>query len=542
LAHFGVAANAHYFRHANSPPPKRSGEHMVHRPPNVIYVYADDLGRGMLSCYGQELIQTPNIHRIPAEGIRFTNFYGCILCPPARASLLLGPHDCHRGTCTYTSGGIYNRVASGAITVDQIAELIHTSSLLPQPGDLFLPHVARAAGCATAEIGKLEWGFATTAREIQSHGWEYHYGYYDHARCHGYYPPWLFENGSVVGIPGNARDDCGVNPEFESPQNAERRWDLTGRAVYSQDLFDQKILEFIRANRDRPFVLYHPSQLPHGPIAIPAVHPSVAANSRLTQYEKEYASMVLRLDQTVGMILDELQRLGIDDNTVVVFTSDNGHECYYRQEGRCDPTLNIRTGEPYDNVTTRMYSELSGDVFNGNDGMAGKKWTPWEGGPRIPAMIRWPGTIEPGRVSDRLIASYDFMPTLADILGTAQPPGKDGVSFAGELRGWPDPGPDHEYILYATDLGPAIVNRDGWKLRFVRQPRENHYQLYHLASDYREERNLIAEGPEHTVNRLSTVMLRECGGNFSNGMADAHHVWFPGWEFFGRDCDWRMRW
>lgn len=504
--------------------------------PNIIYIYADDLGRGMLSCYGQKHFSTPNIDRVANEGVRFTNFYGCVFCAPARASLLLGLHDCHRGTWTYTTGGIYNRVASGHITVDQIAELVHTTSLQPGPDDIFLPQVAKAAGYATGQIGKLEWGFATTCREIVRHGWDYHYGWYDHARCHGFYPPFLFEDGKVVQIPGNTRDDCGVTPEGETPENLEKRWDMSGKAVYSQDLFDQKILEFIRANRDRPFFLFHPSQLPHGPISIPGIHPSVAGNPALTQYEKEYASMVLRLDRTVGIVLDELERLGIDDKTMVMFSSDNGHECYYQEEGRCNHWMNVSTGEFYDDITTKHYSELSGDVFDGNDGMAGKKWTAWEGGPRVPAMVRWPGKVGAGRVSDRLIANYDLMATMADMVGVPCPSGKDGISYLPELLGEVDPSQGHEYVVFGSFKGPAIVTREGWKLRFIKQPGINTYQLYHLPDDYREERDLIKEGPADVVNHLSTAMLQECGGNYRNGMATTHLVSFPGWEFFGREC------
>lgn len=514
---------------------------MAGRTPNIIYIYADDLGRGMLSCYGQKHFGTPNIDRVASEGVRFTNFYGCAFCAPARASLLTGLHDCHRGTWTYSSGGIYNRHSAGRISLDQIAELLHTTGLQPGPDEIFLAQVAKRQGYVTAEIGKLEWGFATTAQEIKRHGWDYHYGYYDHARCHGFYPPYLFENGDIVEIPGNTRIDCGVTPSGETPENRGKRWDMSGKAVYSQDLFDTKILEFIRANRDRPFLLYHPSQLPHGPISIPAIHPSVADNPALTQYEKEYASMVLRLDRTVGLILDELQRLGIDDTTMVMFASDNGHSCYYREEGRCDDERNIGTGEAYDNITTRFLSELSGDVFNGNDGMAGKKFTNWEGGTRIAAMARWPGRIAPGRVSDRLIANYDFLPTLAEMVGAPCPDGKDGISFVPELLGESDPALGHEHVVFAARLGPAIVNRDGWKLRFIKLPTENHYQLYHLPDDYREERNLITEGPRDLVNQLSTTLLRECDGNYLNGTPEGHHVWLPGWEFFGPECDWQMR-
>jgi arylsulfatase A-like enzyme len=494
----------------------------------------------MLSCYGQKHFRTPNIDRIAGEGVRFTNFYGCIFCAPARASLLTGLHDCHRGTWTFTNAGLYEKLSTGEIELNELTELLHTTGLQAGADDVFLPEVARQAGYVTAEIGKLEWGFATTAARVKRHGWDYHYGYYDHQRCHGFYPPFLWENGEMVTIAGNTHANCGKAPQAESPRNREIRWDRTGKAVYSQDLFDQKLLEFVRANRDRPFFLFHPSQLPHGPICVPEIDPAVADKGALSQYEKEYASMVLRLDRTVGMLLDELERLGIDDNTMFVFSSDNGHAVYYREQGRCEPGRNMKTGETYDNITTKMYSELSGDVFNGNDSMAGSKFTCWEGGPRIPFMVRWPGRVSPGKLSDKLVANYDFMTTVAEVTGTPAPGGKDGISFLPELLGTMEPQQTHEHIVFASHQGPAIVDRDGWKLRFIRLPKENLYQLYHLPEDYREERNIVHDAPEE-VNRLCTQLLMACDGNFHNGTAEAHRIWLPGWNYYGPDCPWQMR-
>ncbi len=509
------------------------------RNPNIIYIYADDLGRGMLSCYGQRLFQTPNIDRIAGEGLRFMRAYGCAYCAPARASLLTGMHDCHRGGWTFTRGGIYDRYTQGRMSLGEISELIHTVSLNPPDSEVFLPQIAQAAGYVTAQIGKLEWGFSTTDRELRRHGWDYHYGYYDHVRCHGFYPPWLMENGAPVEIRGNTRADCGKAPEDETPENREERRDRTGRAVYSQDLFDEKIVEFLRANASRPFFLYHPSQLPHGPIIIPEVDPAVRDHPRLTEYEKEYASMVLRLDRTVGIILDELRSLGIEDKTAVVFCADNGHSVYYREEGRCDPRRNLATGEAYDNVTSKFYSELSGDVFNGNDGLAGLKFSNWEGGVRLPFLMRWPGVIESGRTTDHLMANYDFLPTLAEMLGIEPPAGKDGISFLPELRGDGGRQRRHENVIFASPLGPALVTDGGWKLKQVTLPGDNRYQLYHLPDDCREENNVVFEQRE-LVERLGAALLKECDGNFRNGTPAAHQVWFPGMNFHGPECHWDM--
>ncbi len=508
--------------------------------PNIIYIYADDLGRGMLNCYGQKYFKTPNIDRLANEGVRFTNGYGCIFCAPARASLLTGYHDCHRGTWTMTSGGLYDKVTSGEMQLQELEELIHTTSLKDSPDEVFLPQVAKSAGYTTAEIGKLEWGFATTAGRMKRHGWDYHYGYYDHAQCHGFYPMYLFEDGKMIDIPGNTRQDFGKTPGFESPENKQERRDMTGKKVYSQDLFDQKIVEFLRGNKDKPFFLYHPSQLPHGPIMIEEIHPSVKDVEALTDYEKEYASMVIRLDETVGLILNELESLGIDDKTMVVFSSDNGHQPYYREEGRCDCSTNIHSGQPYDNISTKFYSELSGDIFNGNDGMAGRKFTPWEGGARIPYLVRWPGKTDGGRVSDHLFANYDFMPTLAEAIGADRPEGKDGISFLPEIMGESDQQDVHDYVVFASHLGPSLVTKEGWKLRFINTGKENMYQLYNLPKDYREENNIVMDVPE-VVNSLSMELLKSCDGNFHNGTAEGHKVWMPGWEFYGPECNWQIR-
>ncbi len=507
--------------------------------PNVIYIYADDLGRGMLSCYGQKYFRTPNIDRLAAEGLKFHRSYGCAFCAPSRASLLTGMHDCHRGQWTFTRGGIYDRYTQGRMTREEVGELIHTTSLQPPDNEVFLAQVAKAAGYVTAQIGKLEWGFSTADREIRRHGWDYHFGYYDHVHCHGFYPPYLFENGERVPVPGNTRADFGKARDGESPENRAERWDRKGRGVYSQDLFDEKILWFLRENANRPFFLYHPSQLPHGPIITPEVDAAVRDHPELTEYEKEFASMILRLDRTVGIVLDEVRRLGIEERTAIVFCADNGHAPYIRQPGRCEPDRNLRTGEAYDNVRTKFYSELSGDIFNGNDGMAGLKFTNWEGGVRLPFLARWPGVIGPGRTTEHLMANYDFLPTLAEMVGGTSPEGKDGISFLPELLGDTERQRRHGHVVFASQLGPALVTEEGWKLKQVTLPKQNLYQLFRLPEDYREEKDVVFEQRE-VVERLGTALLRECDGNFLNGTPAAHQVWFPGLNFHGPECHWDL--
>ena len=492
--------------------------------PNVILIFADDLGRGMLSCYGQQHFETPNIDRLANEGMKFDHAYGCAFCAPSRASMLTGIHDCHQGRWTYTKAGIYESISTGETTPDEISELIHTTGLQAGPNDVFLAEIAEQAGYTTGQIGKLEWGFATTAERIRRHGWQYHYGYYDHQRCHGFYPPFLFENGQLINIQGNTHADCGKHPNSESAENMEIRRNRQGKAVYSQDIFNDKIIEFLRNHRDEPFFLYHPSQLPHGPIAIPDIHPSLKKSSELTTYEKEYASMILKLDETVGIILDELERLGIDDRTMIVFSSDNGHEVYYRQQGRTTGRQADLEGNRFDDITTKFYSETGGDVFNGNDGMAGLKFSSWEGGTRIPYMVRLPGRVTPGSTSDFMLTNYDLMPTLADFIGAEIPQDKDGVSFLPTLLERHEDQQHHEWIIYASRLGPALVTADGWKLRYINST--DSFQLYHLPNDYREENDLSADHLD-LVARLSGWMHNACDGDYQNGTPGAHLATYP---------------
>jgi arylsulfatase A-like enzyme len=486
--------------------------------PNIILIYADDLGRGMLSCYGQQYFNTPNLDRLACEGMRFTHAYGCAFCAPARASLLTGYHDCHAGRWSYTRAEVYMEIDRGESTYEEVRELINSTSFQERDDEVFLATIAKQAGYATGQVGKLEWGFSTTPERLLRHGWDNHFGYYDHARAHGFYPQFLFEDGAMVPLPGNTLPWSGATYGWETPENRARVREESGRTVYSQDLFDEKILAFLREHAQEPFFLYHPSQIPHGPIAIPEVHPAVKDVEGLTEWEKEYASMVLRLDTTVGLVLDELERLGLDENTLLIFTSDNGHEPYYREAGRCTGRGRDLNGRRYDNVDYKYYSERSGDVFNGNDGMAGNKLSSLEGGPRVPWLVRWPGHTPAGKESDALIANYDLLPTFAELLGLEPPHWKDGESLAGLLQG---KGMERKkpYVVFAGREGPALVTAEGWKVRYVIAQRR--FQLFHLAEDYREENDLAAAHRDR-VRQLGALLLQECDGNFLHGTAENH--------------------
>ncbi len=483
--------------------------------PNIILIYADDLGRGMLSSYGQKHLTTPNIDKLANEGMRFSNVYGCMFCAPARASLLNGMHDCHKQIWSLTDAGIYKELGK-SLTYNQIEEKIHKLAPPENEGEVFLADVAKRQGYITAEFGKLEWGFATTAERVKSHGWDYHFGFYDHVRCHGFYPPFLFENGEVVSIEGNTHADCGKTASFESPEEYKKRWDMTGKAVYSDKIIMDKLLAFMENNNPQktgqPFFIHLPSQLPHGPISVPEVHPELKNNKALTEFEKEYGTMVKILDEDVGKIYAKCKELGILENTIIIFTGDNGHEVYTRQAGKTEHGRATLDGGKFDDIHTKFYSEINGDVFDGNDGMAGLKRSNWEGGVRVPLIWYWKGKIKPGTQSDQLVANYDLLNTIAELTGGEIVKGKDSKSYAQTLLG--NKSEEHKYTVFASVMGPAIVTNDGWKLRYY--TRKKVFQLYNLKDDYREEKVLNARFPEK-MEALKSILLKECDGDWKNG-------------------------
>ena len=483
--------------------------------PNIILIYADDLGIGLLQHEGQKIIKTPNIDKLAQEGIRFQNAYSNMLCAPARGSLISGLHDCHESGFQITQGDIYTNVNLKKSTLNKVEKRIN-NSLSPVPNDqFFLGEIAKYQGYKTAQFGKLEWGFSSTDKQMRRHGWDYYYGYLDHVRAHGFYPSFLFENGKMVKIKGNTLVNCGKSGEPETEENFKERWNMEGKEIYSQNIFMDSILNFIDSNKDQLFFLYFPTQLPHGPVSIPIIHPDFVNDDRLTQIEKEYASMVKLLDHNVGQILEKVKKLGIDDNTIIIFTSDNGHEIYYSKEGRIQkPYANIETGERFDDYKSKFYSKAGGDVFNGNGGRAGLKRSNLQGGINVPLIIKWPQKINKGRNSKRLVANYDIFPTIAEITGFSKTFESDGISFYKELIEENNDN-EHEFIVYSSFTGPTLITDDGWKIRTHLE--KDAFELYYLPDDFREENNLSEKYPKKLKN-LKRKLLEACDGDFNNGL------------------------
>lgn len=493
---------------------------------NVIFIYADDMGRGMLSAYGQKQLTTPNIDRLVNQGTAFSNAYGCMVSAASRASLLTGYHDCRManntkwkisGSGQYIGSNIYSEAGDSLVLANltPVENSINKNDVRLATGDYYLPQVFKQAGYVTGEIGKCEYGWTATRKQLTDHGWDYYYGYLDHTRCHGFYPPFLFDNGQVDQIYGNTHNNCAKTGEPETTATYSARWNMTGKKVYCQTLFEQKIKAFIEANKDTCFFLFHPTTLPHGPVMIPAVHPELAANSNLTQIEKEYGSMIKLLDDQVGMIMEEVQKAGIADRTIIIFASDNGHEIYYSQAGRINKTYSDTKGKKFDNVTYKYRADLAGDIFRGTEDFAGLKRTNLEGGIRVPLVFYGPG-IPKGKTRTDVVSAYDLLPTFADWLGVKLPVAKSGVSILKVLKEGQHL-PKSRYICFSSYSGwgggAAIVNNDGWKMR---RTNTGVSELYNLRTDPEEAHECGALYPAK-LKELESTLYKECSNNWSNG-------------------------
>ncbi len=482
--------------------------------PNIILINADDLGIGLLGCYGQQLIKTPNIDRLADEGMLFNNYYGGVFCSASRWTLLTGMHDGRIGGWKHNGSGMLMNLDKKQVPEPEYTQRFNEkvdATYQPIPdNEVFLAQVAQQAGYKTAQFGKLDVGFLTNHERVKRFGWDYYEGYYSHSRCHGFYPPYLWRNGEKFYLEGNTKINCGkMSEKGDEPVGA-------GGETYSQHVFIKGILEYIREHcaavkagaEDKPFFLYHPTQLPHGPVAIPELHPDFAEMPGLSLAEKKYASMVKMLDDHVGLIMQELKTQGIDENTVVLFTSDNGHELYYGPKKDC---FKKNADGTKTNLTDNKWrTSEGGDVFDGAGGRAGIKRTTYQGGVQCPLIVRWPGQIKPGSETTLLSAHYDFLATLAQLAGVNVPEGKDSISYLPTLLGKPQ-AEAHEYVIINNRFNrmarSSLIGDDGWKLVEVDKDSDQ-FQLYNLNEDNEERHDLSAQYPEK-VMLLKETLIRE---------------------------------
>ena len=429
------------------------------RPMNVVYILADDLGYGDLGCYGQRLIKTPHIDRMAKEGMLFTRHYaGCSVSAPSRCSLMTGLHTGH----TQVRG---NR------------EIRPEGQQPMREGTYTLGKLMKSAGYATGIFGKWGLGNPGSASVPNNMGFDEFFGYNCQRQAHSYYPDHLWHNEEKVLFP-------------ENESNA--------RGTYSQDLIHVRALDFIRAHKEQPFFALLTYTLPHAELNLPhdSIYQMYEHSFQETPYIGKFdnvrggyntserplasfAAMVSRLDRYVGEVMAELRRLGLDRNTLVIFTSDNGPH----HEGGADP-----------------------DFFDSNGPLRGIKRDVYEGGIRVP-MVAWcPGRIKGGVKSDHICAFWDVMPTLAELTGTVLPEATDGISFLPTLF---SKGKQltHDYLYWEFhEQGGRQALRCGkWKL--IRQPivGRTALELYDLETDIHEDVNLTKQYPEK-VQELVALM------------------------------------
>ena len=428
-------------------PARSSAQGEVEGKPNIIFIMADDLGWGDLGCYGQELIPTPQIDRLAAEGMRFTQVYaGSTVCAPSRCCLMTGYHTGHA--------------------------LIRGNARDPlRPGDVTVAEVLKGAGYQTALIGKWGLGEAGSTGVPNAQGFDDFFGYLNQGHAHNYYPDFLWRQQEKEPLPGNViGPDEGVAIE---------------RVTYSHDLIAEEALGWVESHRDGPFFLYLSLTIPHANnegsratgngMEVPDLGPF--ASEDWPEPEKAKAAMIARMDSDVGRLMEKLDELGIVEDTLVFFTSDNGPH----REG----------GQGFDP-----------EFFDSNGPLRGIKRDLYEGGIRVPMIARWPGHVPAGVVSDQVWAFWDVLPTLAELAGASDtvPDDIDGLSVLPTLLG-PEaaghPQEDHGVLYWEFHEGPSskqAVRMGDWK--GVRLSPDGPLELYDLSADPGEMVDIAADHPE----------------------------------------------
>lgn len=437
------------------------------RKPNIIYILADDLGYGDLSIYGQTKFQTPNIDQLAANGIRFTQHYsGAPVCAPARSTLMTGLHTGHtqiRGNLQAEPEGQY-----------------------PLPDSAYtMTEMLKKAGYVTGAFGKWGLGFIDSEGDPNKQGIDTFYGYNCQSLAHNYYPEYLWSNHKKVLLTGNAN---------------------RGTGDYAPALIHEKALEFIERNKDTNFFLFYPTTIPHAELAVEESYvkpfrgkllpeknykgvddgPNYRKGAYGSQAESHavFAGMMTRLDDMVGDIVRKVNELGLANETIIIFTSDNGPHV----EGGADP-----------------------DYFNSNGSLRGYKRDVYEGGIRVPMIAVWPDHIKPNTTSDHVSAFWDVMPTFAELIDDKEQLNIDGISFLPSLLGNNDQQKQHEllYWEFHEQKGRLALRQGDWKLvqYNVNAKEQGKFELYNLAADPQEKNNVITQQPD--LSKMMIALMKE---------------------------------
>lgn len=432
--------------------------------PNIIYILADDLGYGDLSCYGQLKFKTPNIDRLASEGMLFTQHYtGCTVSAPSRSCLMTGLHTGHtpiRGNKERKPEGQW-----------------------PLPADSYtIGEMLKTKGYSTGAFGKWGLGFVGTEGDPNRQGFDEFYGYNCQSLAHNYYPDHLWHNQEKILLPEN---------------------DSGKRGAYSADLIHKAAIDFLEINATKPFFLFYATTIPHAELFAKEGYMSMFRGKfypeksfkgvdagptfRLGPYGSQpeahaaFAAMVKELDDYVGELMKKLKELNLEKNTIVIFASDNGPHL----EGGADP-----------------------DYFNSNGDLRGYKRDMYEGGIRTPMLVRWPGKIKSGSKTDFISAFWDVLPTLAEITGAKTLSGSDGISFLPALLG-KNQKQQHDYLYWEfhEQGGKIAVRMGNWKavkLNVDKNP-QGATELYDLSTDIGETNNLAFSNPE-IIKKMDELM------------------------------------
>lgn len=482
--------------------------------PNIVFILCDDMGYGDLGCYGQPYIYTPNINRLASEGMLFTQAYaGSPVSAPSRATLMTGQHTGHthvRGNKEYWKGrpNVRYGVAEDPDRVGQ--EPYDTAHVI-------LPEIMKANGYNTGMFGKWAGGYEGSVSTPEKRGVDEYYGYVCQYMAHKYYPNFLNRYSPRRGDTCTRRIELTENTRYTDSSFSP---DYALRPQYSADMIHREALEWLSLQTpDKPFYGFFTYTLPHAELFQPndsilqGYHdkfnndPRWGGGGRYHASERthsQFAAMITRLDAYVGEIVDKLAQMGLDKNTIVIFSSDNGpHE-----EGGADP-----------------------DFFGRDGKLQGRKRSCLEGGIRVPFIVRWPEHVKPGTVSRQQIAFYDIMPTFCELIGqrdythafaSKSLPSEhwDGISFAPTLLGQPERQRDHDFLYWEFHETDQVAVRQGdWKLQVV----GGKCHLFDLATDLHEDHDVAADHPD-VVERLVRIVHEQ---HVPSGVAQFDTVTFP---------------
>ena len=450
--------------------------------PNIIFILADDLGYNELGCYGQTIIKTPRLDRLAREGVRFTNFYsGSTVCAPSRCTFLTGKHTGHAYIRDNAEkAGRWEEEEYGQEPLDTV--------------EVTIAELLRDQGYATAVIGKWGLGMPTDEGNPVNHGFDHFYGYACQKHAHTYYPTHLWRNNSWDTL-DNVYVHPHPQPSTMDPLNPQEFAAYKGKD-YSPDFMHREAIRFVKEHREKPFFLYYAIPIPHLSLQIPDQYLDKYAHLPDTPYlgqrgytphqrpRAAYAAMITYMDSVVGNLLDSVQAWGLDQNTLVVFTSDNG-------------------------ATIPGLGGVDIDFFNGLGQLRGWKTNLYEGGIRVPCLVKWPGQIPANQVSDHVAALWDFFPTFTEITQIKYNGPVDGLSLWPLLTGKKKPGL-HDYLYWEFAANSSQAVRKGpWKA--IRQNLiKNPYaplELYNLDTDPGEKIN-VADKHSELVQDMLEIMKK----------------------------------